>query len=149
MEKKGIGSFFVIIGLVCLIFTIIFIAKDTGVVVDTNRYGADYYTDSQNAIAETANNIQIFTRLFKTFAIGVFTVAGLTFFGVGIYFCNSVDAPKTYVPKTTSIIPNKAPIIRQSKQTQVSGVARTVPAYCDECGGNVINNKCSCCDKRF
>ncbi|MBR2645973.1 MAG: hypothetical protein IKD47_00225 [Clostridia bacterium] len=99
--KKVSGFIFMAIGLLSIIFSIIFFKKDidlrwfngSGVLKET--YGGDAYTGIQNAVADTANNIRALSldieefglevlKMMNSFFGYILLVVGLLIFAIGV-----------------------------------------------------------------
>ena len=87
-QKKG-QAFFSILGIIGGIVSIILglavVYYDTGAWEMSNRYGADFYTDVQNSVAQAANNIQCVAEMLNTgisSMLIIFGVAMIAYFGL-------------------------------------------------------------------
>ena len=56
--KKKVAIVLLIVGLIVIIFGALCFKVSTGYYVSQKTYGADFYTDTQHAIAITARNVQ-------------------------------------------------------------------------------------------
>ena len=95
MKKRIKSVAFITIGIIAIIFAIVFFVKsgnrdDVGSYESYKTYGGDAYTGIQNAAAQTANNVYYTNKnliaLYENVSNGfgaVFFISGLTFITLG------------------------------------------------------------------
>ena len=91
MNNKKILSFALMaIAVLSLIFAISCFAMESGDMYGgterQNTYGADFYTDVQNATAQAANNVYYLGNAIEDFASCITTIAGFVFIITALTF---------------------------------------------------------------
>ena len=104
-NKKILSIALMAIAALSLIFAIVSFSMDSGDMygstVTKNKYGADFYTDEQNATAQAATNIYYAGNVMEDFANCFTTISGFAFIIVALTFgtygfltfkeCNKVE----------------------------------------------------------
>ena len=89
-NKKFLATAFLIIAVLSLAFAICCFAMDTGDMYggteSASRYGADFYTDVQNAAAQAATNTYYTGECIEAFGKCVATMFGFAFIIVSLTF---------------------------------------------------------------
>ena len=77
MTKKTKNTILMIIGIFCIIMSIVCFANATGGYSRNQQYGGDAYTGIQNAAAQTANNVTVLIHVAKIGFGSILLVTGL------------------------------------------------------------------------
>ena len=89
-NKKFLAIAFLIIAATSLVFAICCFAMDTGDMYggteSASRYGADFYTDVQNAAAQVATNTYYMGECIESFGKCVATMFGFVFIIISLTF---------------------------------------------------------------
>ena len=76
-KEKAFSALGIISGIISIVFSIIVFCMDNGSWENSLQYGGDAYTGIQNAAAQTANNIQALSDIFKIAFGAVLLVGGI------------------------------------------------------------------------
>ncbi len=102
-RKKQIifSIIFAVIGILSIIFGIVIHTADCGEYVTYSRYGADFYTDVQNAVADASNNVWKVWFLLRDCFSCLFYVLGIILIAVAAksYFFSSNPSSKIEEPE--------------------------------------------------
>ena len=89
-NKKSLAKAFLVIAIISMAFAICCFLMDTGDMYggteSAGRYGADFYTDVQNAAAQAATNTYHIGQCIETFGKCVATMFGFAFIIVSLAF---------------------------------------------------------------
>lgn len=105
-KNKIVAIAFIAIAVISLAFSIVCFALDGGQMYGNtesdNRYGADFYTDVQNAAAQAATNTYYLGLCIQDFSKCVLLVSAFTFMIVALV-CATVGVSKLLETKTVSV----------------------------------------------
>ena len=99
MNKRLLGTAFLLIAVLGIIFAIICFNLSSGGYEWNETYGGDAYTGIQNAAAQTANNVSTLNQNIKNISGYAFLMVGLSsgIFGVVMLIENNQNALSTFV----------------------------------------------------
>ena len=104
-SNKILAFAFLAVAVLSLIFAVIcFISSTNNYSIGTyeidNKYGADFYTDAQNAIAQVTANTYYANRIFRSIVSGMFRMGAFAFILNAIVFgALGISKLKTEAPK--------------------------------------------------
>ena len=105
-KDRIIGSIFILIAVLALIFSIVCFSLDIGDKESNKSYGGDAYTGIQNAAAQTATNVRILNKAVNKISGMAFIIVGLTFASLGLnkLITNEKKADAEWVDNESEVI---------------------------------------------
>ena len=86
MKRKLTAIIGIIAGIIIIVFGIKQLNQETGVqIYDTTTFGADYYTDSYDAMRKTVNNTQILNNIVRSGTGFIIISIGISDIAVFLY----------------------------------------------------------------
>lgn len=118
-KNKFLSIAFITLAIISLIFSIVCFTMDAGTMIggteSSSKYGADFYTDVQNAAAQAATNTYYIGVCIVTFAECMLSIFGLAFMLVSFTFVvlgiNKIsESKKSEISNNKSSIPSEEEI---------------------------------------